>query len=77
LESNAPVICNASATTSELQFDIGGFLSGNSLQVLRSPTLAATGWTTVTNFSIGTNLMVYSASIPPNCPAMFFKVQSP
>lgn len=76
LESGFLVIYNASATGGQLQFSIGGFLSGASLQVQSSPTLAAGGWTTVTNLPIGTNLPVFSASIPPDCPAMFFQVQS-
>jgi hypothetical protein len=76
LESNALVIYNASAAAGQLQFSIGGFLSGASLQVQSSPTLAPGSWTTVTNLSVGTNLPVFSASIPPDAPAMFFKAQS-
>jgi hypothetical protein len=75
LQSNALVIYNASAAAGQLQFSIGGFLSSASLQVQSSPTLAPGGWTTVTNLSAGTNLPVFSAFIPTNSPAMFFKVQ--
>jgi hypothetical protein len=76
LESNAVVIYNASATTDQLQFSIGGFLSRSGVQVQTSPALAGADWTTITNFTIGTNSVVFSASIPPDFPAMYFKVQS-
>jgi hypothetical protein len=76
LESNSLVIYNATATGGQLQFSTGGFLSCASLQVRSSPTLAADGWTTVTNLPVGTNLPVFSAALPPGCPAMFFEVQA-
>jgi hypothetical protein len=76
MESNVPVIYDASAAGGQLQFSIGGFLSGSGLQVQSSPTLAAGAWQTVTNFSMGTNLMVFSASIATDWPATFFKLQS-
>jgi hypothetical protein len=75
MESNVPVIYNASATGGLLQFSIGGYISGASLQIQKSPTLAAGGWQTVTNLSVGTNLTVFSTPIPPDGPAMFFKIQ--
>jgi hypothetical protein len=76
LESGVPVIYNASVTASQLQFTIGGFISGARIQVQSAPTLAAGGWQTVTNLSVGTNLTVFSAFMPPDSPAMFFKIQT-
>jgi hypothetical protein len=76
LASNVPVIYNASATNGQLQFFIGGFLSGCDLQVQKSLTLAAGGWQTVTNLSVGTNRPVFTASIATDCPALYFKVQA-
>ena len=75
LASNVPVIYNASATNGQLQFFIGGFLSGHNLQIQKSLDLAAGGWQTVTNLSVGTNLPVFRASIAADCPAVYFKVQ--
>jgi hypothetical protein len=75
MESNVPVIYNALATGGQLQFSIGGFIAGSGLQVQSSPTLAASGWQTLTNLLIGTNLPAYCASIATDCPAMFFKIQ--
>jgi hypothetical protein len=76
MESNVPVIYNASATGGQLQFSIGGLLSNPGVQVQRAPTLAAGGWQTITNLPVGTNLTVFSASLPPDSPAMFFKIQT-
>jgi len=76
MESNVPVIYNASVIGGRLQFSIGGFISGPGLNIQSSPTLAEVGWQTVTNLSVGTNLPVFSASMPANGPAMFFKVQT-
>jgi len=76
LESRVPVIYNACATGGQLQFSIGGFLAGAPLQVQNSPILAAGGWQTVTTLAVSTNLVVFSAPIPSNCPAMFFKIQN-
>jgi hypothetical protein len=75
IESNVPVIYNASAAGGQLQFSIGGFLSASGLQVQSSPSLVAGSWQTVTNFPTGTNLLVFSASIATDFPAMFFKIQ--
>ena len=76
LESNALIIYNASTTGSQLQFSIGGYLSGAGLQVKSSPTLVPSGWITAASLSVGTNAPVFSASIPPDAPAMFFTAQS-
>lgn len=76
LESNVPVIYDASATGGQLQFSIGGFISGSGIQVQNSPTLATGAWQTVATLSVGTNLMVFSAPIPAHSPAMFFKIQN-
>ena len=75
MESNVPIIYDASATGSQLQFFLGGFLSGSSLQVQKSPTLLAGGWQPVTNLAVGTNLMVFRASIATDEPALFFKIE--
>lgn len=75
LESNEVVIYNASATKDRVKFNIGGYLPRSGVQVQTSP-VAGSGWTTITNFKIGTNTVVFSASIPPDFPAMYFKVQS-
>jgi hypothetical protein len=76
LESNVPVIYDASAAGGQLQFSIGGFLFGSGIQVQKSPNRAAGAWQTVATLSVGTNLMVFSAPIPANSPAMFFKIQN-
>ena len=76
MESNVPVIYNALASDGQLQFSVGGFLSGAGLQVQSSPTLAAGGWQTVATLPAGTNLAVFSVSMPTNSPAMFFKIQA-
>ncbi len=76
MESGVPIIYNASATGGQLQFAIGGFISDAGIQVQCSPTLAAGAWQIVTNLSVGTNLTVFSASIPADSPAMFFKIQT-
>jgi hypothetical protein len=76
VESGVPVIYNASASGGQLQFTIGGFISGAGIQVQSSPTLAPGGWQTVTNLSVGTNLTVFSAFMPADGPAMFLKIQT-
>ncbi len=76
LESNVPVIYDASTTGGQLRFSVGGFIAGSGIQVQTSPTLTAGGWRTVTNLPAGTNLTVFSGSIPANYPAMFFKIQN-
>ena len=76
MESGVPVIYDASATEGHLQFAIGGFISEAGIQVQSSRTLATGRWQMVTNFSVGTNLMAFSASMPANSPAMFFKIQT-
>ena len=75
MESNVPVIYNASATSGQLQFSIGGFIFGAKMNVQASRSLVAGGWQTVATLPVGTNLMLYSASIPTNGTAMFFKLQ--
>jgi hypothetical protein len=76
LESNVPVIYNASTIGSQLQFSVGGFLSNAGIQIQSSPTLATGGWQTVATLPVGTNLAVFSGSMPTNSPAMFFKIQA-
>ncbi len=76
LESNVPVIYDASTVGGQLQFSVGGFISASGIQVQSSPTLEASGWQTVATLPVGTNLTVFSAAIPTNCPAMFFKIQN-
>jgi hypothetical protein len=76
LQNSSLVIYNASATPGQLQFSVGGFLTGAALQVESSPSLAADGWTTVTNLPAGANLPFFSAAIPPGCPTTFFQVRS-
>jgi hypothetical protein len=77
LESNFPIIYDASAAGGQLRFSIGGFISASGIQVETSPVLTFGAWQTVSNMSAGTNLMVFSASIPAKGPAMFFKIQNP
>lgn len=75
MQSNVPVIYNASISGNQLQFSIGGFIWGNNINVQSSPTLAARGWQTVSTIPVGTNAMAFSATIPSNSPAMFFRLQ--
>ena len=76
MESGVPIIYNASATNGQLQFSIGGYLSGTGLEVRSSSALAPDAWATVTNLSVSTNLPFLSASLPPDNPGMFVRVQS-
>ena len=76
MQSNVPVIYNASASAGHLQFSIGGFITGANIQVQSSPVLVPGNWPTVATLTVSTNLMIYSAPLPTNSPATFFKLHN-
>jgi hypothetical protein len=75
LESNVPVIYNASAIGGELQFSIGGYVSAGSVEVQTLSGLGTGKWQTIATLPVGASMIAFSNAIAANSPAMFFKIQ--
>ena len=74
VESNRPAIYHLSATGGQMQFSIGGYLSGSETRVLISTNLAQGSWTTATSFPATTNHLKFSAPLSNSPATAFFKV---
>ncbi len=74
IESNTPVIYNVSITNEQLQFYVGGFLSGGGLQIENSSNLVS--WQNVGTLPVSTNQSAFDTPLLLQATPAFFRVHN-
>ena len=74
LETKVPVIHHLSVANAQLQCAVGGYLSGNGIQIETSSNLLT--WQTVNTLPVSTNEPVFSMPASSSATPWFFRIQS-
>jgi len=76
LESGRPVIYNPALSGGQLQFGVGGYVSGSGVRVQTSTNLLAAGWQTLQTLSASTNPISFSTTVPSQSTVTFYRLQN-
>lgn len=76
LENQVPAPYNLTVTDNQLQFFIGGYLSGSGIQIQTSTDLTSSAWQTIDAITVNTNQIQFSAPISQQVSATFFRIQN-